>query len=287
MKWSTTDAARRVAACLFVAISCLGLQAMGMGNEKAGNECPESGFVPAETGNVRAANAWAADSLIEVRVDSATTVLLPDTLVRRLARSLGMVDSVRHDGHVLTRYERNRERAMRGWSRLIPNQEVVQYAGSIGLLNVGFGWHYGRGEHWETELLFGFVPRYHAESFRFTFTAKQRYVPWHCPISRRWVVEPLTAGLFFNTISGDDFWDKQPDRYPKNYYGFSTKIRTHIFLGQRLRYNIPRRKRRRHQAVTLYYELSTCDLYLVSKITNRTYPWSETLSLALGLRFEL
>ena len=50
---------------------------------------------------------------------------------------------------------------------------------------------------------------------------------------------------------------------------------------------IPRRKRRRHQAISLYYALSTCDLYLVSKITNRTYPWSEALSLALGLRFEL
>ena len=185
------------------------------------------------------------------------------------------------------RYLRNRQRIAEQWLALLPNQTVLQYAGSIGLFNFGVGWHYGRGEHWETELLFGFVPRYHSGKAHFSFTAKQRYVPWHSELSHRWTLEPLTAGLFFNTISGDDFWANQPDRYPKRYYGFSTKIRTHIFLGQRLRYNIPRRQRRRHQAVTLYYELSTCDLYLVSKITNRTYPWSETLSLALGLRFEL
>ena len=185
------------------------------------------------------------------------------------------------------RYLRNRERIAEQWLALLPNQTVLQYAGSIGLFNFGVGWHYGRGEHWETELLFGFVPRYHSGKAHFSFTAKQRYVPWHSELSHRWTLEPLTAGIFFNTISGDDFWANQPDRYPKRYYGFSTKIRTHIFLGQRLRYNIPRRQRRRHQAVSLYYELSTCDLYLLSKITNRSYPWSETLSLALGLRFEL
>ena len=208
---------------------------------------------------------------------------LPERPCGRAAGS--PADSLADDPNA--RYLRNRERIAEQWLALLPNQTVLQYAGSIGLLNFGIGWHYGRGEHWETELLFGFVPRYHSDKTHFSFTAKQRYVPWHNELSSRWTLEPLTAGIFFNTISGDDFWANQPDRYPKKYYGFSTKVRTHIFLGQRLRYNIPRRQRRRHQAVSLYYELSTCDLYLVSKITNRTYPWSETLSLALGLRFEL
>lgn len=220
---------------------------------------------------------------------------LPDSVVRVLARRLGMVDSV----EVLSipadsvfseksRYERNRERAEAAWARLIPNQSTLQYAGSIGMFNVGLGWHYGRGEHWETELLVGFVPRFHSGKAHTSFTLKQRYVPWHCPLSRhRWVLEPLTVGLFFNTISGDDFWANQPDRYPKKYYGFSTKVRSHIYLGQRLRFNIPTRHRRSHKAVSFYYEISSCDLYIVSKATNKEFPWSETLSLALGLRWEM
>lgn len=244
-----------------------------------------------------------------VRLDSATAVSLPDSLIRRLAAQLGMIDSTEARRRfanryandsllhaeldtadtrpVLSRYERNRRKRIRGWAKLIPNQSCLQYAGSIGLLSAGLGWHYGRGEHWETELLVGFLPRYKTEGAKSTFTLKQRYVPWHCVLGSRWMIEPLTTGLFFNTISGDDFWKNQPDRYPKDYYGFSTKVRTNIFVGQRLRYNIPHSRRIFLQALSLYYEISTCDLYLISKVTNKHYPWSKTLSLAIGLRCEM
>ncbi len=136
-------------------------------------------------------------------------------------------------------------------------------------------------------MLIGFVPRYHSERTKTTFTLKQRYVPWHCQLNSRWTIQPLTTGIGFNTVSGDDFWKNLPDRYPHQYYGFSTKVRIHLFLGQRLRYAIPYRHRLLNQAVSLYYELSTCDLYLISKITNRHFPWKETLSLAFGLRGEM
>ena len=238
-----------------------------------------------------------ADSTITVKVDSAVTVELPDTLIRRLARSLGMADTaeIRRKCPGLTaqapkkktRYEIRRARAIKGWSKLIPKQATLQFAGSIGLLSAGLGWHYGKSDQWETELLVGFVPRYKSESAKTTFTIKERYVPWRCVLGSRWAIEPLTTGVFFNTISGDDFWKNQPDRYPKSYYGFSTKVRANIFIGQRLRYNIPQSKRRLHQAVSLYYEISSCDLYIVSKATNKEFPWRETLSLAFGLKWEM
>lgn len=186
-----------------------------------------------------------------------------------------------------TKYDRHKGRYLQRWMRLVPNQATVQYAGSIGLMSVGVGWHYGRNDHWESELLIGFVPRYHTESFHTTFTIKERYVPWHCRVGKRLTFQPLTAGLFFNTISGDDFWRRLPDRYPKHYYGFSTKVRSNVFFGQRLRYDIPSGKRLLHQAVSVYYEVSTCDLYIVSKATNKNYPWRQTLSLAFGLRWEM
>lgn len=241
-----------------------------------------------------------ADSVIVIRTDSADTTELPDSIVRRLAAKPGIPDSTearqryatnpcKSDtaAYIGTRYERNREKRIRGWAKLIPEQGTLQYAGSIGLMSIGIGWHYGRGDHWETELLVGFLPRYHSEGAKSTFTLKQRYVPWHCVLGTRWTVEPLTAGVFFNTISGDDFWKNQPDRYPKNYYGFSTKVRANIFLGQRLRYNIPSKRRIYIRALSLYYELSSCDLYIVSKATNKHFPWRETLSLAFGLRWEM
>ena len=263
----------------------------------------------AETAGACATNArpCATDSLRPDSLRSAPPQL-PDSTVRRLARSLGMVDTaevaprLRRLEHIERellpnvdtamlarqnpRYLRHRARSFRHWARLIPNQATLQYAGSIGLMSAGIGWHYGR-EHWETDLLVGIVPRYHSEHAKTSFTMKQRYVPWHVRISSRWTVQPLTAGVFFNTISGDDFWRRQPDKYPKHYYGFSTKLRSHVFLGQRLRYNIPSRHRVINSAVSAYYELSSCDLYLVSKAVNRDYPWSRTLSLAFGLRWEM
>lgn len=241
-----------------------------------------------------ASPALRTDSLIRVEVNDSMVVTLPDSLIRQLAIGLGMRDSVStdslqrcHDTRHNSIYERRRRKRLEGWMNLIPNQATLQFAGSIGLLNAGLGWHYGRGDHWETELLIGFVPRYHSERTKATFTLKQRYVPWHCQLNSRWTIQPLTTGIGFNTISGDDFWKNLPDRYPHQYYGFSTKVRIHLFLGQRLRYAIPYRHRLLNQAVSLYYELSTCDLYLISKITNRHFPWKETLSLAFGLRWEM
>ena len=68
----------------------------------------------------------------------------------RAERTTGLLpDSLADDPNA--RYLRNRERIAEQWLALLPNQTVLQYAGSIGLFNFGVGWHYGRGEHWETE----------------------------------------------------------------------------------------------------------------------------------------
>lgn len=228
----------------------------------------------------------AADTLVVYDLQGRP-VLVADSTVRRAARQLASNDSTaRQPKPKRTFYDRHRERYISRWQRLLPSQYTLQFAGSIGLLNMGLGWHYAKG-HCETELLLGFVPRYHSECAKATFTLKQRYVPWLKRISRRWTLHPLTTGLAFNTISGDDFWKNEPDKYPKNYYGFSTKVRIHVFLGQEAEYHIPRSKRLLHSSVTGYYEIGTCDMYLISKVTNKSIPLREVLSLAFGLRFHM
>ena len=187
-------------------------------------------------------------------------------------------------------YEGRVSRYKRDWALLVPNQTVVQFAGSIGMFSIGAGWHYGRGDHWETEILFGYVPRSNGSPHHYTLTAKQRYIPWHIPLStrsQRWVFEPLTTGLFINTIFGEGFWRHAPSKYTKGYYGFNTKLRYNIYVGQRIRYNIPQRHRIFARSISFYYELSTCDLYLVSAIPNKKVTAADILSLALGLRVEL
>ena len=118
-------------------------------------------------------------------------------------------------------------------------------------------------------------------------TLKQSYVPFRITINEGFQIEPLACGLFFNTIFGDEFWNSQPDKYPKHYYGFPTKIRANVFLGQRLRFPIPSEKRHHANCISFYYELSTCDLYLASYVTNNFISLTDILSLSFGLKFDL
>lgn len=96
-----------------------------------------------------------------------------------------------------------------------------------------------------------------------------------------------TCGLYFNTVFGEEFWVNEPDRYPKGYYGFSSKVRTHIFLGQRVTLQVPPQFRVMAKQITFFYELSTCDLYLVSAFTNSYLKPKDYLCLSFGLKFQL
>ena len=138
------------------------------------------------------------------------------------------------------------------------------------------------------DLLFGFLPKYDSDKAKLTFTIKQNYIPWSLQIRQSdFSFEPLSCGLYLNTVFGDEFWVHEPDRYPQGYYGFSSKVRFHIFAGQRLTYNIPSRFRVTARAITLFYELSTSDLYVVSAFTNRYLKPKDYLSLSFGIKLQL
>lgn len=174
------------------------------------------------------------------------------------------------------------------WASLIPTHSKLQFAGNMGLLSIGPGWSYGRHKQWETDLLFGFLPKYRSNKAKATFTLKQNYIPWSLSIRRsRFSVEPLTCGLYLNTVFGDEFWVNEPDRYPKGYYGFSSKIRIHVFLGQRITLGIAPSCRFPAKAISLFYEISTCDLYVISAFTNRYLRPRDYLSLSFGIKAQL
>ena len=172
------------------------------------------------------------------------------------------------------------------WQHFIPDHFVTQYAGSIGIMNFGIGWDYYRN-HWETEAMGGWVPKYSSQETKPTLTLKQRYIPWRLHAYKQWDIEPLTTGMFLNTIFGDNFWHNEPDRYGGSYYGFSPKVRVHAFIGQRLRYNMPMCYNSIVKSISAYYELSTCDLYIVSAFVNNNIRLSDILSLAFGIRLEI
>ncbi|MCD8185914.1 MAG: hypothetical protein LUD68_05515 [Rikenellaceae bacterium] len=182
------------------------------------------------------------------------------------------------------RFERNTDRYMEFWNGLIPRYGKVQFAGGMGLFSLGIGWDYGRSSQWETDLFLGYLPKFSGDKASLTFTLKQNYIPWDCTLGGRWHLEPLTTGLYINKLTSRNFWGREPEKYGSSYYRFSTNTRASIFLGQRLTYLLHEGYPRR--SLTFFYEFSTCDLYLITCMTNRAIDLTDILVLSFGVKFQ-
>lgn len=206
-------------------------------------------------------------------------------------------DSTAEDNPVKDRYEHHVELRQRLWASLIPNQFIIQNAGNMGVLSVDTGWLYGRN-HWETQLLIGIIPKHSSTRTKVTLTLKENYIPWNIPFSlsgkssasdlaKGWTVSPLTASLYINNVLGHEFWEKQPERYPDKYYEYmSTKFRLNIAIGQRITWEIPHKQRRFAKSITLFYEISSCDIYLRSKYLDSSVPLKDIIGLSLGVKLQ-
>lgn len=188
----------------------------------------------------------------------------------------------------ISSYDRRIHRYRKHWATLIPTQHIIQYAGNMGFLSLGIGWNYGRHEQWETHLLFGYLPKYGSNRNKITMTIKETYIPWSIYSKGGWLFEPLTCGLYVNSVFGHEFWNKQPARYNDGYYPFlSTKYRWNIFFGQQVAKIVPYNKRKLIKRITAFYEVSTCDLYIRAIVQDDYVQLWDILSLSLGLKFQL
>lgn len=192
------------------------------------------------------------------------------------ADTLHAVPQRKWDKRVHQKYE--------GWERLRPTHVKYQYAGGMGLSAFGVGWDYGKRRQWETDLLVGFLPAKYADQFRLTFTIKQNYIPWSMSFDEHWALEPFYCGLYVNTIAGEEFWEKEPRRYPNGYYNFSSKLRSYLFIGQRINFNL---KHSLVKHVCLFYEVSSCELYIISKATNKSLKMKDILRFSFGAKVQL
>jgi hypothetical protein len=174
-----------------------------------------------------------------------------------------------------------------GWGKLIPKYGKLQYAGSMGFLSIGGGYDYGVNRQWETDIFLGFVPHYSTNKNKITLTVKQNYIPWKIDLNNRYMIEPLTTSMYINTVFDDDFWISEPDKYPNSYYAFSTRIRINASLGQRLTYKFKPETHKYFKSVTLYYEVSTNDVYMLSAFKNSYLKPEDYLVLSAGVKVQV
>lgn len=196
-------------------------------------------------------------------------------------------DSISAPTDTVTPYEQRVIDRKKAWTKLMPDLFTVQYAGGIGMFSGGIGWHYGRSRQFETHLLVGFTPKQRPYPAYWTVTLRETYNPWRLAIGKSFAVKPLSVNLALNSILHHEFWTSEPDRYPKGYYGFSSRMRIHLGVGQRFIFVVPESKRRIFSRVAVYYEVSTCDLYIRQKALNHNIPWRDILTLGVGVQWTM
>ena len=182
--------------------------------------------------------------------------------------------------------DKRQHRSRDGWARIIPTHIKVQYAGNMGLISGGVGWDYGKKSQWESDIFFGIVPKYNSQKSHLTMTLKQNYIPWRVSVTDWFSIDPFYTGVYINAIFGEEFWSHQPERYPSGYYWFSTRFHTHIFAGVRVSLH-PIRKEPAIRDITLFFEVSACDLYIIQRVRNREIQSRDIIAFSAGIKFQI
>lgn len=232
-----------------------------------------------------------------VSAQTATPDLSHDSLAARLATLEREHATLENEYAALESEHARLQRRARLWDAITPDHMRLQFCGNVGLVNLGVGWAYGKRDQWETDLMVGYVPKYTKDEALATLTLRQSFVPWTKGLYHgrtilhdrpvRFTLQPLSCGLMANAVLDGDYWVKEPVRYPdRDYYRFSTKVRFHIFVGQRYTMHFPNAERLFFKNASFVWEVSSCDLYLVSKIPNSWLSVTDILSLSLGLKMD-
>lgn len=170
--------------------------------------------------------------------------------------------------------------------RFVPDTYTLQHGGSIGLVSVGLGWDYGRSSQWSTEGLMGYVPAYDTDRKKITLTLRQTYTPWKKSFGDNFNYEILRTGLYINTTLGRQFWFSSPEKYPTNYYTFSTKVRVNVFIGQSIGYKF-KSQSSFFEGMQFYYDLHTTDFNLISRVQNNYLSDKNYFGIALGMKMKI
>lgn len=188
----------------------------------------------------------------------------------------------------VSRYDIRVDRYKNVYSKLIPHYAKLQFAGSIGMFSTGLGWDYGKNHRWETDVLIGIVPRLESNRAKLTFTLRQNIIPWTIRMGESAIdFHPLRASVGLNAIIGHEFWNSNPDRYPDGYYFFSTKFHIVAGFGQQWTLNISRDKMRHWKNIGFYYNLTTCETYVLSAASNKYLGFFDIFKLDLGLKLQI
>jgi hypothetical protein len=169
---------------------------------------------------------------------------------------------------------------------LIPDEAIVQYAGSIGYFSAGAGYEVFGNKRGNLSFHYGYVPENKGGQLHIT-TVKLAYKPWQIALKDWGTFYPFNPGLFVSYTFHKDLSVAFPSgQYPGDYYYWSEAIRPHLSFNSEIELNAPAvLKKSGVRALGLYIEANTNDYYLINYLQNTSaLKIDDIFQLGIGLR---
>ncbi|RZL15020.1 MAG: hypothetical protein EOO89_15115 [Pedobacter sp.] len=169
---------------------------------------------------------------------------------------------------------------------LIPEEAIVQYAGSIGYLSVGAGYELFGNKRGNLDINYGFVPESKGGALHI-LTAKFAYRPFVIKIGNFAKIYPFNPGIFIRyTLNNNLGFNFDTVQYPKGYYYFSEAARPHLSFSNEFQLTKGKvLKRTGLKALSIYSEFNTNDYYLINYFQNTTaLSVTDIFKLGIGIR---
>lgn len=169
---------------------------------------------------------------------------------------------------------------------LIPDEVILQHAGSIGYFSAGAGYKLFKNERGNLDVLYGYVPAGKGGELHI-ITAKFAYKPFVIKVNKFGTIYPLIPGMFFTYTPHRDLQLKfSKDNWPKGYYYWSEAIRPHLSVTNEIEFSEPKFiKAAGFKSVSLYSEFNTNEWYLVNLFQNiPEMSFTEAFKLGIGVR---
>jgi hypothetical protein len=147
---------------------------------------------------------------------------------------------------------------------LIPDELIIQHAGSIGFMSAGAGYTILKKKA-TISIHYGNVPKKFGGPLHIA-AIKFQWKPFNIHLGN-FSFQPVNPGVFASYHFGDEYFLLLPrNKYPKLYYWWSSGLRIHPTLSHALEYNFPQEP---IKSAGIYFEWNTNDLYIASYFENR------------------
>lgn len=169
---------------------------------------------------------------------------------------------------------------------LIPDEAILQYAGSIGYLSAGAGYDVFGNKRGNFSFHYGYVPESKGGELHIT-TVKLSYKPWQIKLKDWGKLYPFNPGVFVSYTFHKDLSLFFPSgQYPGDYYYWSEAIRPHISASTELEVKPPKAlKNSGIRAIGFYIEGNTNDFYLINYMQNiPALHFYDIFQLGIGLK---